>query len=321
MKIIIFTDSKNTAKLFDPLKKAKDCSLELHPRSDLKKKSGSLTKDSIIYLDVSDYKEADRKKALAILEKLTGYRYGIIDPKGAVIDMAGLFHSGASDYIGRDLAKKGINAKRPAQVAEFKAVDIAVKTTPVKKNYILSGKDWKEIKSGKEYTFCFMFIELDNQKEMRTIYGNKLGGLLKNFHDIVGATAAKINGRVWMWTDFGGLLLFPFDGKNCDSILMGFKLILDRTIMTVEDLKIDNTFSYRIAIHIGNTLYQTRGNTGNIISDSINSIYHIGYKFAEPGDFCITQDAVEFIPKGLADLFKEAGEFEGRVITRLKRLS
>ncbi|MBP7583491.1 MAG: hypothetical protein KBA61_05635, partial [Spirochaetes bacterium] len=37
--------------------------------------------------------------------------------------------------------------------------------------------------------------------------------------------------------------------------------------------------------HVGNTVYRVRGDTGSIISDSINSIFHLGQKYAPDSSY------------------------------------
>ena len=123
-----------------------------------------------------------------------------------------------------------------------------------------------------------------------------------------------------MSMDSGLVVLFPFDGKRCSAILTCFRMMLDRNIISAEDISFNALISYRIALHIGNTVYRKRGDTGGIISDSINSIFHLGQKYAESGNFYITQDAFSFIPKGLSDYFVPAGIYEGRRIMQMRTI-
>ena len=73
---------------------------------------------------------------------------------------------------------------------------------------------------------------------------------------------------MWIWNNFEGLILFPFNGKTCDAILACFRMILYRKMTCVEKLSFNTLFSFRIALHIGSTVYERRGNTKNIISNS-----------------------------------------------------
>ncbi len=76
--------------------------------------------------------------------------------------------------------------------------------------------------------------------------------------------------------------------------------------------------SYRMSLDIGNTKYLTIGNTGNIISDSVNFIFHFGKQYASPGNFYLTGRVHEDIPPGLLDNFSVSERFEDRTIYRMK---
>ena len=322
MNIYIFSDNKNIEKVFPALKKNSDLSLAVHPSGDLKTKLKTIEKGAFIYLDISKFEEPERKRLLKLLQKQEFNNAGIIDPKGAIKDPVLLFFDGFSDYIGKDLFKSGISLKRLQMALSFNEIELPEEliSTIDKSNYILTDNSWKEIKAGKEYTFCFMFIELDNKKELRSIYGSEqINQFVDIFREHVQEKIEDINGRIWMWHDFGGLILFPFDGKNCNAIFTSLELILNRNIISAEIFDIDIFISYRIALHIGNTVYKKRGDTGKIVSDSINSIFHLGQKYAEPGALYLTKDVSEYIPKNLMKLFIPAGDYEGREIIRMRR--
>jgi hypothetical protein len=86
--------------------------------------------------------------------------------------------------------------------------------------YILSGTNWKSIRSGQEYTFCFMYIELDNRQKLKGVFSaEKLEQVNQEFHDYIQRQVDPLLGKIWMWVDFYGLVLFPFDGEKCDAIL------------------------------------------------------------------------------------------------------
>jgi hypothetical protein len=180
---------------------------------------------------------------------------------------------------------------------------------------------WKDVKSGSEYTFFFIFIQLDNQKDLKGYFsGNSFHGFRQKFHDIIERKTKSIDGKIWMWEDFGGLILVPFDGKQNNIIEFIFRLYLDKIFLYADEMQLDEvTLSIKTVIHMGNTVYKNRGNTGTVIADSVNSIYHIGYKFAEPDSFLITEEVKEFIPEYLTSYFIEAGEYEGRQLYRMRK--
>ncbi len=323
MKITIFSDRKNISKPFEKLLKARGCSVKFSPVKDFSAAVKAFHAEDLFYLDISSVNETDRKKFYNLIYKTKNARIGIIDPDNSVADIAELFHNGIADYIGKGIFSTGITLKRIQKVYEYRPIDggdpVCEKEDNRVRNYILSGNDWSQINPGKEYTFCFMFIELDNFSDMKKTAGAERARVITEaFHKFIAQYISPINGRIWMWMEHSGVILFPFDGKNCDAVLASFKLMLNRYLINMIDLTMDYFYSYHIVLHIGNTVYRERGETGTIVSDSINSIFHLGQKYAEDGNFYLTDEMEPYIPAGLCDYFVYSGEFEGRKLLRMK---
>lgn len=321
---MLFSDSAASAKNFEKLEKAKGIEFSLRSVSELKKNLKTEA-DCLIYADAVDQDAAALKKQINMLSSMNR-AFGIVDAKGSISDPAWLFHSGAADYIGKFIAKEGVDAARIKKVAAFAKrflVDTSCEEAADRVNFSapLSGCDWTSVKEGSSYMFSFLFFELDDQQ---TIKRNLSGTLLEKFQrkvqSFVEYSFADINGKVWMWNNLCGLVLFPFDGQHCPAIMKAFQLMLNRRIISFEDFNYDMFMSYRIAIHIGESAFMSRGNTGEIVSDSVNSIFHLGQKFAEPATLYLTADAIGFVPKGLEDMFVPAGAYEGREIYRMRYL-
>ncbi len=321
MKIIIFSNTKNIEKSFAGLAKNKSNVLQISPAAELKKTIKKIPGGSIVYADLSSFRATEAPQALKLLAKLEGSSYGVIDPKGAVTDIGGLFHNGAADYLNAPLLKKGVALKRLEEIIKFKNIQAPdQKLKEFKKDYIPSGNDWKKILVGKEYTFCFMLIELDNKNDLKATGPEQFNRISSAFRQYVEGMVAPLHGKIWIWMDFGGLVLFPFDGKKCEAIETAFRIMLDRKLMSATIVQLDINLSYRIAIHIGNTVYKSKGETGTIISDSINSVFHLGQKYAEPGCFYMTDEAFLQTPAGMMNMFVPAGTYEGRNILRMRKL-
>jgi len=322
VEIVLFSDSRAVREAFAGLSRRGKCGVSYMKTGDLKKGMASLAADTIVYLDVSGMGEAALKKALRLLSGKDGARYAVVDPKNSIRDAGALFHDGACDYIGRETLRGGITEKRIRRAAEFRKTEgpaaeagdcgLPVGCRP-------SGRDWKEIRSGQEYTFCFMFIELDNLKESKKTFGDaNLSNPIEPFLRHVERRISPAGGRVWMWTDYGAIVLFPFDGLRCDAVLTCFKMMLGRKLFSIEESGFNAWVSYRIVLHIGNTIYRSKGETGTLVSDSLNSIFHLGQKYARPGQFYLTDEVFGFVPAPLRDFFVPAGKFEGRDILRMR---
>ncbi len=326
MRIYLFTDNKKIEEIFTSIGRSKGNSITVEPSLSLKKKTGDIEGESLVYLDAGKSTYPELKKNITLLSKLENIYFGIIDPRGIVKDVAEIFHSGAADYIGKEQIKNKLPARRINAVLDYlKTIHGEDAGTPedttLIENFIPSGRNWKEIVPGREYSFSIMFIELDNQKEIKGKYGDiNTGQFVSEFRSLVADKFSEINGKVWIWMDFGGLILFPFDGTKCDPLLFLFRFFMDIKIIMAEEFSYDNQLSFRAALHIGNIEYKERGDTGEVVSDSVNSIYHLGQKFAKPGTFVVTENLFKFIPREIRDCFVDEGIFEGRQIKRMKRL-
>jgi hypothetical protein len=363
MKIAVFEESEATRSCFKLIEGKKGFTLSFLPSQSLKKNMKGLAKSVFVYVDVSNYNEAEREKILKYLSRQNDLRYGIVDPEGQILDVTLLFSSGALDYIGEKLVKEGVKPSRMKKVlcnvqtkhpqgniaaervtyTEASGMIPAGQSIPMpalqgeragqkekapegKKQPFRtaitglrpSGRNWSTVKSGQEYTFSLMFIELDHHGEFRKNLGEDIiDATTYSFKKLVQKLVAGDHGRIWIWDDFGGLVLFPFDGTKCDAVISCFRLMLNRKVICIEELSSRMLFSYRIVLHIGNTIYRQKGKTGTLISDSINSIYHIGKKYANPGNLYITKDVLPYVPEKLRTYFIPVVKYEGLELLRM----
>jgi len=319
MKIIILSKNKKLKNCFSAIEKSKIYNVEFLLPEKIKEVLKNPETGTFVYLDYSEYEKPGFRRHIGNLLKNKTLRVGIIDTKDEILDIAEYFFSGISDYINKELISTVITPKRIKQAANFIPV---VLNPEEKKNhnekYITS---WDEIEIGKKYTFSFMFIEIDYYKEWKNRWGkHKFSQFVDNFRKFISSRVSEINGKIWMWTDLGGLIIFPYNGNPIKEITSCFKLMLNKHIISVEKFNSNILLSYHIVLHVGDTVYKLEGNTGTIISDSINSIFHLGQKFAKPGELYLTDRISSSIPTGLKEYFIPAGKFEGYNICRLKRL-
>ncbi len=282
---------------------------------------------TLCYLDISAVEASKIAGYLRRLNRKENILYGIIDPGGKIKDVARLFHDGAVDYLDRQSLASGAGMRRLKTVLDYAqgvhptVLAAAVLSTEARRRapYILSGSDWSAVVPGGEYTFSMMFVELDNKDQMQKRYGpQNLSAALSSFRTYVDGFVRKFGGRLWMWFSFGGIVLFPFDAKTCPALTCGFRLMLFKHLYDIEGSHFPNFLSFRVVLHIGNTPY-TEQNTGHIVSDSLNTIFHLGQQFTRPGNFCVTEEVLQFGHSALREFFIPAGTFEGRQILRMRR--
>ncbi|KKK44265.1 hypothetical protein LCGC14_3167360, partial [marine sediment metagenome] len=160
--------------------------------------------------------------------------------------------------------------------------------------------------------------ELDGREEMEKKYGlRNLGIALDSFRSFIDDSVKPFQGRLWIWSRFGGIILFPFDGSGCPQLKCGFKLMLFKHLYDIEESLFPSFISFRLALHIGNTVF-VRKNTGNIISDSLNFIFHLGQQYAKPGQFYVSESVLQLGQKELKGFFSDSGIFEGRTIYQMR---
>ncbi|MBT3273601.1 MAG: hypothetical protein HN368_10620 [Spirochaetales bacterium] len=323
MVVVVFTSKKALTSKLEPLAKSRVFDFSIKSPDQYKKTSSVSTGNLLFYLDSSDFSEKDILKAVRSCRNSGNKRIGIIDQATVYKDPARLFHEGAADYIGKLAIQTNLTSQRirgAINYCDFPEEPPAINIKKeISRDWKLSGKSWKNIKSGQEYTFCFMFVEIDLLDEWRKKSGRAhLDEVKAQFQKHIQQVCARIDGKLWMWMDLGGLILFPFDGKSCNPILNGLELVVNRTIISAEEFNFHTVIKYRIALHIGNTVYKTRGNTGTIVSDTVNFLFHLGHQFAKAGNFYLTEPVCEFIPKGFEDCFVSAGSFEEMPISRMR---
>ncbi|MGL4369583.1 MAG: hypothetical protein ACRCUT_07920, partial [Spirochaetota bacterium] len=281
---------------------------------------------SIAYYDISGASESGHGQLFKNMCAMENVCWGIIDPFGAEPDPAMLLHSGFIDYIGSDLLISGISAKRFSVIAQHaaKRTGHSFGEGEWDPGFVFkpSGYDWKNVESGEEYSFCCMFVELDKTRELHrsTFDTGPEISVSELFRTYIEKELKGTHGKIWIWMDSSGLLLFPFKERHNDAVLAGIRLMLDRRVFCIEQSISSSQFVFRIAIHAGNIEFRKRGQTGEIVSDVINTVFHLGQKYTDFGDLSISREAVCFAEAGLMKLFTFEGKSEGLQLYRLLRL-
>jgi len=335
MKIIVASSLKKLPMVFSVLDNSRNHDIELVKpevyRAVLKKKVADTPGPILTYLDIETFGAEGIKKEIKFLSRQEEIYPGILDLKNKIDDPASLFHMGICDYMGKKICSEPIQGKRIKQLLEFsqrglnnssesapepekKTVKNGMKKERISPNaQMVPDGDWSKIKNGKSYIFCFMFIELDLTSDWKKKSGpTHLKKIKDAFQNYVQNAITPINGKIWMWNEYGGLVLFPYVDGPCAMVLESTKLMVNKAIASCEKFHFKSSISYRIGLHIGET--------GTIISDTVNFIFHLGQKFAKPGNLYITKPVYELTYKGLKDLFLESDDFEGRKIYRMREI-
>jgi DNA-binding response OmpR family regulator len=325
--ILVFSDAPEIGASFRVRKNGKLVrDVRVLPWSEFRKMVRSVRCPTLCYLDLSRLESARRREVQRLASRADNVIYGLVDPEGSLEDVAEAFHQGAVDYLDKPALRKGITAERLRRVCAYlqrvnpqllHAVgESSVADSP--DGYIESGVDWSAIQTGREYTFHLMFIELDGKELMEKKYGvDNLSTALGSFRSYVEGFVKQYQGRLWNWFRFGGIVLFPFSHRGNQALTCLFRLMLFRHFYDVESSQFPNFLSFRAGMLIGN-LSLDGSNTGTTVSDSLNSVFHLGQQFARPGNVYVTQEVLRHAHPVLAPFFTDAGVFEGRAILRMR---
>jgi hypothetical protein len=289
------------------------------------------------YLDISGMDPAEIKKAAAQMrKKCSGSQWGIIDPKGGAADPARFFFDGASDYIGSG-ALKSLDAKRLNAAAEWRLTfgggggDAAeagsgAEGLPKTGIKVPPGKfpGWKSLPSGKTMPFYLLYCGIQGKSALtnrisETVYAQMHQRLSMFLH----MSFQDAEGLLWMDTGKDFLLLLPPKTNNAAAaVKICMRLLISAPMICMETLGLRVPANFIFALHYGAISYRPPGKTGTVVSDAVNSVFHLGAKKAELGRLSITGELPDnSVPQSLEDCFVPAGTYEGRAIWHSKRFT
>jgi hypothetical protein len=291
----------------------------------------------IAYIDVTGLSEIEIKKTLTQFKKICkDAPWGIIDPKGNIDDPALYFFEGASDYIGQTFLKKsdGVNAKRIKKILSWR-LDTAVKETAqvstekTKESEVVLFKSknklppastfpgWKKMTSGKTMPFYLLYCNLQGKTSLDTrLVENDIVKIHKRLCNYLTNIFSQGEGLLWMDSGKDCLFLFPPKAKCAEfAIESCIRAIISAPLITLETLAIPLPANFVFALHYGQINYKPPGKTGTVVSDAVNTIFHLGTKKAESGRLTFTDEIPDgSIPKTLLDCFAPTGAYEGKNI-------
>ncbi len=326
IQVLIVTDEKATLRLMEPLVKSRICKTEVLGLGDVSSRLKNGPIPEVLYLDTTGMELKEIKKRFKAFFQAGVLTVGVLDPRDGIADPAEIFHLGASDYLGKRLLKEDLKPSRLKRVIEYsesfmdegEEVSACEAESPGSLASIPGG-NWELAETGTCYAFTFLFVEMDLPQDWKKKAGAAhLKKVKELFHNHVKRAVEPSNGRVWMWNEFGGVVLFPLLDNSSRVVQTAARLMLNRVLHSVEEFPFKTLISYRMAIHTGESVYHKRGETGTIVSDTVNFIFHLGQKFAEPGQLYITKEIYAEMHPGFRSLFLPQGAFENREIFRMR---
>jgi class 3 adenylate cyclase len=318
MRVLVFSKTKLTSLKSRAKRAGEGLNVEVLPLDSLGRMLPTLGKGSLVYLDIAGLGAREQIRRVAVISEHPELLFGVIDFIGCVADPAGLFRHGAVDYLGKSLAGVGLSVGRIGEVLAYARSVRGQTGDNSGEDFAQAARGWDQIVEGQEYPFFFLFIEVDDAEEMKKRYGHEnLTRALDTFRSFIERGVSPYGGKLWMWSSFGGMILFPFGDHSSAPIVSVLRLILWRPFYDVEESPLPNYLSFRMALSTGPMTYREK-RTGGIVCDALNSAFHLGQRFTQPGCVTLTADARRLVPDPLKDFCVPIGAFEGRKIYRIR---
>jgi len=318
MEILFLSKTPKLPSCFKELDTKLHLPLTISPPSTLTSKKA--LNQVMIYLDAAAFSLQKLKELVKTYGSKTWV--GIYDAKGFVLDPSLFFLQGLSDYLGPQQVKLGLKAKRWQELFKLLPPRGKTKDAPPKsqgQELTPAALDWHDVQPGHEYSFGMLAVELDGAKDLQARFDNQhLKQIISYFQNALDQFFAPFKGRLWIWKDFGGIVLFPLSKGIQPVVASCIRFLLWRRILSVDLAQFKLLLSYRLVLLKGKTVYQERGKTGRIISDSINLLSHILGNFAKAGNFYLAAELFEELSPALAECFAPSGEYEDQKIYRLR---
>jgi len=326
MTIYVVTDSAHARAAFRPAERSRTYSVTYVASREYRSalKSFSDESEAFLYFDATDLDQSALVRRVRSLVDRRPYGFGVLDPHGQVEDVAQLFHLGAADYLGKKLLEAGLATARLKRVVDYapeldrKAAtgdDLAV----ARQEWIPSGSDWSRIEQGTEYTFLMVYAGIDHAGDLRRKTSEVLlRNMRVSFQSVLERNFRPYGGQIWMWKEDDGLLLVPFDGRSVDPVIPAIRLILNEVLINVDEFSAFEPLTWRLALHLVNSTYKRQGQTGAIVSEDVNYVFHLGGRFLDAGELAVTGECYGLLPQKVRGLFEPRGRFEGIEVYTLR---
>jgi hypothetical protein len=328
MVIVVVTNSESVRTSFASICRSRAHSLEFVPHDELARavRHAAAKPEALLYVDIGETNDQQLKRLLGRLRNALPCRFGIIDTHDRMTDVAEPFHESAIDYLGSSLLRSGFRMTRLRRLARLlpsAPVDPLPSHVPEyhHQDVIPSGCDWSGIADGDVYTFIMVYAGIDQPGDLRRKSSEQThAGLRACFRTMLERAFAEYGGRVWMAKGDEALLLFPFDGRRITPFIPALRLLLNRPVIITEEYSRSGelNLSWRLAMHLGNTTYASGRNTGTIVSESVNFLFHLGSRFLGPGALAVTEACHALLPQRLQSLMVRQKPFESVPVYTLR---
>lgn len=324
---ILFVTNKADAVF--PVSSRLDITIELQDVSRVLKSCHDFN-ELLLYVDC---RYLDQNRLQSIVRKLSkacpAGIWGLYDPDGLVQDPASLFHAGAGDYIGPSLRETPSDTKRFKRVLDWArqrgtvqaAAELSSGCSDQCRVDEAEFPGWKAVQVGETRNFYFLYIAAEHADSLREKYGERRWtDINTRLHNYLTKMLEPCDALHWMKNEVSSLYLIPAEGRRCERAIEELlRFLLSLPLLSADILDFDTVFPLVFALHRGSIPFRKPGETGTMISDDVNFIFHLGTKKAEAGRLSIAASAAPAIRRELAFLFVNNGSFEGQSIKKSRR--
>ena len=155
-------------------------------------------------------------------------------------------------------------------------------------NYSVT-RNWGALKTGKEYSFAFMRLDIaDNSTIVRENTEKDVHKAYEYLRKITQNSVLKRNGRIWSWDGDGGLAAFFFGNKQQNAVMAGKEILHELFFYNYLHCSLSKHLKIRVAIHSGPFEYSPREEELKAC-ETVKKIVEIESLYTKPGTMTISQ--------------------------------
>lgn len=312
MKAVLITRSKVLELLFDGVELVRLNPAELDPSA------LAWGQDELVYLDLGSVPKRQRAEWLERLAAARGLRWAVIDRGRSLEDPAALFRLGAVDFIGAEAREGVVDRGRLDDIRAFaERLDNHAPKAARHRPHHGGFPGWEALTEGKAYELCAFYAGVWDADGLRTRLGEQRFARFKAAAaGVVNGVVQEHGGLLWIADDQSFLALFPPELAS-ELVASAMRILANMRLISYEQLRLEQEVGcLYFCLRRCELPWQKPGQTGTVVSDALNYMYHLGRKFTPACAVDLVDDLAEALDPRLKALFVDAGNFENRPIRR-----
>lgn len=312
MRAVLVTRSKALELLFDGVELVRRSPAELDPSA------LPWGQDELVYLDLGSVPKRQRSEWLERLAAARGLRWAVIDRGRALDDPAALFRLGAVDYLGAEAREGVVDRARLDDIRAYaERLDNHGPKAARHRAHHGGFPGWDALAEDKSYELCALYAGVWDADGLRTRLGElRFSRFKAAAAGIVNALVQEHGGLLWISDDQSFLALFPPELAS-QLVVSAMRILANMRLISYEQLRLEQEVGcLYFCLRRCELPWQKPGQTGTVVSDALNYMYHLGRKFTPPCSIDLVDELADSLDPRLKTLFIDAGSFENRPIRR-----